>query len=201
MENTLEKIFAKYQVDKNMACPAYLNISRWKEWPLLLKELGVKTAVEIGVYKGQFSECLKTSIPDLDLIGVDAWKVYKGYKDYGVTDLETEAYNCARVRAEKHGFRLMQAWSVDAAREFADESLDFVFIDGNHDFQHVVEDLAAWAPKVKKGGIVAGHDFFENKHGRYGVQDAVPAWCRTNSIPYFFVVKHDHCPSWFYVKQ
>ena len=49
--------------------------------------------------------------------------------------------------------------SIDAASYIQPEELDFVFIDGDHSYRAVEEDLAAWEPLVKKGGIVAGHDF------------------------------------------
>jgi len=49
--------------------------------------------------------------------------------------------------------------SVRAARLFADESIAFVFIDGNHTRESVLEDCAAWWPKIKPGGVMAGHDY------------------------------------------
>ena len=52
--------------------------------------------------------------------------------------------------------------SMEAVRDFEDNSLDAVYIDGNHRYDSVVADMAAWWPKVKDGGIVAGHDYYEN---------------------------------------
>lgn len=49
--------------------------------------------------------------------------------------------------------------SVDAARRYADKSLDFVMLDGAHDYESVRDDITAWRPKVKPGGIFAGDDF------------------------------------------
>ncbi len=48
--------------------------------------------------------------------------------------------------------------SVIAAKIFDNESLSAVFIDGNHDYEHVSADIKAWLPKIKTGGIIAGHD-------------------------------------------
>lgn len=177
-----------------------LEMSRWKEWPVFLKEKGVKKAVEVGTYKGKFAEVLMEKIPNLDLTVVDAWTVYPGYKDYGENDLETEAYKQTCDRAERCGFKIIKGWSNEVVDQFEDESLDFVFIDGNHDFEHVVEDVSKWSKKVKKGGIVAGHDFFKNHRKNFGVIEAIPAWCEAKDIPELFIVKKDQCPSWFYIK-
>lgn len=177
-----------------------LHASRWKEFPLFLKEMGVKKMVEVGTYKGQYAETLCSLIPGLDLTCVDAWKVYKGYKDFGVNDLESDAYQVAVERATRMGFKLLKAWSLDAVNEFADESLDAIFIDGNHDFRHVTEDVDEWSRKVKKGGIVSGHDFFENYHKGFGVREAIPAWCAANRISPLFVWTKDKCPTWHYIK-
>lgn len=54
---------------------------------------------------------------------------------------------------------LIQKNSIEAAQHFKDDSLDFVFIDGDHSHSAVKKDLATYYPKVKSGGIVAGHDY------------------------------------------
>merc|ERR1712032_1365749 len=55
---------------------------------------------------------------------------------------------------------LMRMTSHDAAAVIQNESLDFVWIDGAHDYEEVSEDLAIWFPKLRSGGILAGHDYF-----------------------------------------
>lgn len=71
--------------------------------------------------------------------------------------------------------------SVDAAAMFKDEQLDFVFIDGNHSYDAVMSDLNAWYPKVHKGGIVAGHDYYDETvwPNFCQVKGAVTAWLQT----------------------
>ncbi len=49
--------------------------------------------------------------------------------------------------------------SVEAAKDFEDESIDFCFIDGDHSYNGVMSDLVAWHPKVKVGSVLAGHDY------------------------------------------
>jgi predicted O-methyltransferase YrrM len=69
----------------------------------------------------------------------------------------------ANGRAEFH-----QGKSVDVAEKFQNGCFDYVYIDGAHDYMNVLRDLNAWYPKVKKGGIFAGHDFWFD-----GVKQAV----------------------------
>lgn len=59
--------------------------------------------------------------------------------------------------------------SISASKLYKDNSLDFVFIDADHTFEAVIEDIRHWLPKVKHGGHLAGHDYFNDP----GVQRAV----------------------------
>lgn len=52
--------------------------------------------------------------------------------------------------------------SIEASKLYADESLDFIFIDAAHDYQSVKEDITVWLPKLKKNGIIAGHDYADD---------------------------------------
>jgi len=74
--------------------------------------------------------------------------------------------------------------------QIEDESIDFVYIDGNHQYSSVVEDLTMWNKKIKTGGVIAGHDF---------------TWGSVNKAIYEFF---DRAPvsifedgSWFYIKK
>ncbi len=95
------------------------------------------------------------------------------------------------------------------AEDFEDESLDFVFIDGNHDFEYVVEDICKWTKKVRKGGIVSGHDYVKMRNGRMHIVQAVNAYTWSYGITTWFTVgvktqrEHridDQIRSWFFVK-
>jgi predicted O-methyltransferase YrrM len=55
--------------------------------------------------------------------------------------------------------------SKHASAEIADDSLDFIFIDANHSYNSVLEDITLWTPKVKEGGIISGHDYCDSHPG------------------------------------
>jgi len=63
--------------------------------------------------------------------------------------------------------------SRDVARSLKDRSLDFVFLDGDHTFNGVLDDLREWSPKVRENGIISGHDFYTGEDGLWDVRGAV----------------------------
>ena len=199
-QETLKFITDRYKLDLNQPNPIQIPASRWHDLGHLLNDLQFKKGVEIGVYKGKFTCALAKRAPNMELIGVDAWQVYPGYKDYENNDLESEAYKEAlRKTIDKPNVKLLNSWSVDASKKFEDASLDYIFIDANHTYEWVVEDLKAWAPKVREGGIVMGHDYFVMKKLNFGVIQAVNGWVETHHINHLFRWT-DNCPSWMYVK-
>jgi predicted O-methyltransferase YrrM len=78
-------------------------------------------------------------------------------------------------------FEIHREYSINAAKNFKDSSLDFVYIDGRHDYTGVKEDVEAWYPKLKEGGLFAGHDFVLDEilqTGDFGVQKGVSEFAR-----------------------
>jgi predicted O-methyltransferase YrrM len=55
--------------------------------------------------------------------------------------------------------------SIEAAKQFENKSVDFVFIDAAHEYEDVQNDIEAWLPKIKTGGIIAGHDYIPTYPG------------------------------------
>jgi predicted O-methyltransferase YrrM len=49
--------------------------------------------------------------------------------------------------------------SIEYVKLVKDQSIDFIYIDGNHQYSSVKEDILAWLPKIKNGGIISGHDY------------------------------------------
>jgi hypothetical protein len=89
-----------------------------------------------------------------------------------------------RARHFPRRAKIMRMDSVDAAAQMADASLDLVFLDADHSYQGVREDLVAWVPKVKPGGWIGGHDY-ENPEPKFdfsGVERAVNEWANGRPV-------------------
>lgn len=200
--DTLQYIKNKYNLDYQKRMPIEIQGSRDKDLPQLFKELGFKKGAEIGVERGIYSETLCENIPDLLLYGIDPWKAYKGYKEHTSQEKLDDFYEETIQRLAPYNYRIMRAFSKDAYQHFKDGELDFVYIDGNHSFYNITCDLHFWIPKVRKGGIISGHDFRRNS-GKYvnDTKDVIPAYVYAKKIkPWFVLREKQGASSWFWVK-
>lgn len=126
--------------------------------------------VEVGTWEGDFSYELLTTTTANKVYCVDPYKHFddESYPD-GMNSLTQEQfdakYETTRDRFRRFGDRaeFLRMGSVEAARLFPDESIDFVYIDGNHDSKAVLEDIRAWYPKVKNGGYLCGDDIYSTE--------------------------------------
>ena len=201
--DTLKHILTRYDITEDQAGPHYISAGRYKCLPNLLNELGFKIGAEVGVHKGQYSQKVLRRIPGLKLFLIDLWEAYPGYKDFEKTTI-IKSYAEAQERTKGHDVVFIKEWSHVAADQFEDESLDFVYLDANHAYEFVVRDLAKWAPKVRKGGIVSGHDYddYSKRSRRYdmNVINAVNGWCASYGIKHLFILTNNPNNSWMYVK-
>lgn len=146
------------------------------------------TGAEIGVQNGIFSEQILTAWKG-NLLCVDVWNI-------------DDEYNEARKRLCNRA-RLLKGRSVEISRTIQDESLDFVYIDADHHYKSVKEDLEAWYRKVRKGGIISGHDYCRYLEF-FGVIEAVDEFCKTHRRQ-FKITTNDFWeghsfPSWYFLK-
>ena len=120
---------------------------------------------EIGVERGHFTEQMLATFPALHMYTVDPWQVqpaknYEGwatYADWPIEEIMAEFSQ--RIAPYAGRVTVLRMESVVAAEAVDDGSLDFAFIDAEHTYENVMEDIAAWRPKVKAGGLLMGHDF------------------------------------------
>jgi len=148
----------------------------------VFNELGYKKGAEIGVDGGRNAKKMFHYILDLQLILVDPWKAYRA----GVTpELMEQRYQECRLRLKGRDAKYIKKTSIEAVKEVEDGSLDFVYIDGVHGFDNVMTDLIFWSPKVRKGGIVSGHDFYFGYYSE--VVPAVTAYTYAHNITTWYI--------------
>lgn len=212
--NTLEYIYEKFGIDKTAKSPVEVMRSREGAFPKLINNLSFKVGAEIGVATGFFSKHLCKHCPNFKLYSVDAWELYSGSVNNETQETMDQIYETARANLAGLNCQIVRDASMNAVKRFADESLDFVYIDAAHDYKNVFQDIREWSKKVRKGGIIGGHDYMDpdvlvNKQTRsrvvyskklYDVKAAVNDWVKKNKITPLFLLVKVNCRSWFYVK-
>jgi hypothetical protein len=162
--------------------------------------LGFKKGAEIGVEQGVYTEVLCRT--GMEIYAIDAWKSYSGYRDHVDQRKLDRFFEKTKEIVAPYNCHVVKAFSMDALKDFEDESLDFVYLDANHSFPYIAQDLWYWSKKVRNGGIVAGHDFkeFSGKYGLDGchVKFVVEAWAKARNLEIF--TTKERTPSWFYFK-
>ena len=135
-------------------------------------KLGFTYGAEIGVGLGRGAVILCQGIPDLKLICVDNWVGKPNNYEFTRKRLNDLKYKVIFIRKN----------SMEAVKDITNNSLDFVFIDANHQYQYVMEDITEWSKKVRPSGIVAGHDYYTS--GKVGVKKAVNDYTRLHNIKF-----------------
>lgn len=160
---------------------------------------------EVGVLRGEFSEYLLSSVSFSAFHCIDAWRHLPGRID--ITNLSDagheENYQATRARLARFApmVQMQRCDSIEAAGSLPDEALDFIYIDGDHSYDACLADLEAYYPKVKRGGILAGHDYLDGSlaEGEFGVKRAVGEFVRRSKHDGFFV-SGGAWPSWLLIK-
>lgn len=176
-----------------------------------LHELGFKVGAEIGVAKGEHAQILCEQNPGVKLYCIDPWEGYQDYRDYTGEELD-KYYKETERRLKPYNCILIRKFSMDAVPDFPDRLLDFVYIDGAHDFKNVAMDVYEWNKKVRPGGIVFGHDYKRSKNPKtvQHVVDVIDGYtCAMGIKPWFILgmvglkdgVYREGTRSWMWVKK
>ena len=116
---------------------------------------------EIGSYAGESAKIFLDSGNVRLLFCVDPWM--QGYDEMDAASQSnmSEVENVFDSNLSKYNnYVKVKKTSLEAASMFPDHFFDLVYIDGNHKYEAVLEDLKIWIPKIKPGGWVTGHDFY-----------------------------------------
>lgn len=176
--------------------------------PEFFKEMGYKVGVEIGVYKGEFTE--KFCKAGLKMYAIDPWHSYNGAGRVSKLQERQEFLygHTQRVLAPYKDCTIIRKASMDAVYMFKDRSLDFVYIDGDHNFKHIAQDIYEWTWKVRKGGAVAGHDYFSTIPSAQNlichVGSVVDAYIKVFGIDNWYIfggLGSDKALSWMFIRK
>lgn len=170
---------------------------------------------EVGVAHGDYSEVILKAAEPLALHLIDPWSYLEHGSDLlgsatlltsmtqqaasGITSFEApEECDAGNRQFEAIGARfaadrrvhLHRQFSYKAVHQFPENYFDFVYIDGNHNYEFALRDLHDFAGKLKRGGLLFGHDFFEDsfaKENHYGVIDAVNSFVKRTDFTLFML--------------
>ena len=186
---TIEDLFKRWYKQSQQPSPVKVGGLTRKRLIQIFGEFGFSAGAEIGVDRGTFSSFMFKSIPNLHMLLVDPWRRrQRGESRYDSTLLRMKDKNATIIKEQSHL----------AVRDIPDGSLDFVYIDGDHTFDFVMMDIILWAPKVKEGGVIAGHDYYHFR--RAGVIKAVDTYAHEHFVHEFFITQERH-PTWFFIRH
>lgn len=183
----------------------------------LFAELGFIVGCEVGVEKGKNAQEMFECIPNLKLYAIDSYKQHPQnryaktaeslhWSDRFLQVCKGQAYK----RMQDRNAVIIEKFSEEAVQDIPYDSLDFVYIDGDHSYDYAMVDIILWSRRVHSGGIVSGHDYdvpleLKLKYG-VNVSQAVDDYISVHKINNWYltdntVTKNDICASWFFVKK
>lgn len=131
-----------------------------------LNERNYKVGAEIGTFRGEYAKHILSNWNGT-LYLIDIWRKldWNEYTDTSNRDIEENVWLDAMKSIQGYEERalMMRMQSNQASKLFADDSLDFVYIDANHKYDAVKEDIELWWPKIKSGGMLSGHDYMHTE--------------------------------------
>lgn len=174
-----------------------LQIQTRSQIPLLLNKLGLNgQGVEVGVYMAGYSFELLTNSKLQTLYLVDPRIKFSEEEYYDGMNISNDHQNFRYLITV---MRLLRMTSESSAQLFKDNSLDFVYIDANHSYEACKQDVDLWWPKVKRGGILSGHDYLDAP--MFGVKRAIDEFAERQKQKLYITTKIELHPSWYIIKQ
>lgn len=170
----------------------------------------ILTAVEVGTWRGDFAQAICDSLQPAHFYAVDPFELYDGYTDKPDVNEFANQQNldkladrvAARVKGMNGGrpSELIRKQGKDAATHFADNSVDFIYIDADHKYDAVKADIATWFPKLKSGGVLCGHDYIAKSHiEEFGVIPAVHEFVKEYNLK--FAITSEAFATWVICKD
>ena len=176
-------------------CPSTLpqtitRLTDRNEMDNLIRSLESPVIAEVGVQAGTNFQLLLTENVK-EAVAVDIWDksetVAQNDQGYSKETLEGLYINFVRHHMADARVKVFKGFSVDVAKVFPDGYFDFIYIDADHTYEGCLADLRAWYPKIKQGGIIAGHDYIDivgghNEDVPFGVIQAVTEFSNQHAL-------------------
>lgn len=181
------------------------SINHREAYGFWLNKLGLLGEIaEIGCARGQFARTVLSQWQGNIYHMIDCWQP-QDPKIYLENQETKDGYDqwrkdCELLAQQDKRVKLIADYSVSAAKLFSSNQLDAVYIDANHAYRSVMEDMDSWWPKIRIGGLMAGHDYMTrtNELGAWSeVESVVKRWAKEHE-KVFYVCP---CTSWFIHKQ
>jgi len=151
--------------------------------------------IEIGSAEGENAKTMFNAIPIRHLYCIDPYDVYTEVDIGRTADASGQLEKAKKNLKEYLSYvTFIKDYSYNCINQFEDVGYDFVYIDGNHDYDCVKQDIELYYPKVRSGGILGGHDFGA---GFYGIVRAVQELCNK----YDYVLYSGRDGDWWIVKK
>ena len=177
-----------------------IESGRTSELIEIIEEKKYNTFLEVGVWQGDNVISIAKAFPNIKCYGVDPYapNAYANYyKSEKSAHLSAAYFEDLYLKVLKkttkfNNVEIIRTTSEQAVANFEDESIDIVFIDARHDYHSCKNDILMWLPKVKRGGVLSGHDY---SLAFFGVVEAV------NEIIGYDNVSIKSDSTWFYIKR
>mmetsp|Transcript_34771 Transcript_34771/g.83150 ORF Transcript_34771/g.83150 Transcript_34771/m.83150 type:complete len:279 (-) Transcript_34771:82-918(-) len=136
----------------------------------VLEAEGLHIGAELGVQKAHYSNSLLSDwASNREYHLVDIWAKLENYNDHANKEQSEQdriyAEAMENVKSWKSNIHVCRNFTTNCVRNYEDDYFDFIYVDARHDFKGVLQDLQLWWPKLKQGGIFAGHDYVSQDDG------------------------------------
>ncbi len=201
----VNKILNSELIEKKNNSNDKLKIFHRDDFGRLFNELKLDgRGAEIGVQRGKYSQILRDTWKGKELYLIDRWKYYSGNKDVAnVADDEQKKLYISVVERfiDDGSVQIIRKDSVEASKQFPDEYFDWIYLDADHSYKGCLSDLKAWYPKLKKGGVFAGHDYVDGKlfGGNFKVKSAVDEFIKDKKVN-LYQTEENTLKSWYFIK-
>jgi len=175
-------------------------------FPKFLKSIGCRTGAEIGVFRGAYTRMFAEELTGT-FYAIDPWVcwandlcsggAYRMKSVEGSIEKTEQDHLVSEARLEKYNHvKILRMTSLQASIGIPDESLDMVYVDGNHKYHFVAIDLLSFWSKLRNGGIMSGHD-----HNFSTVKKAVDEFIKRYKVPYCYIMDGERPNSFLFIKD